>query len=335
MKRTVKINFADMAEYQKKNNIAIQALQDHYAIEISDQPDFLFYNVYGTGLEHLKYKNCIKVFLGFEATFPNFSECDYALGRFDLSFGDRYCRFLDLQYDERYLDRSVFAAEDITKRRFCNFIYSNDRDGSGAVLRQQFCKALMHYKQVDCPGRVLHNMTDEDFPGRYDKNWEAGKRAFLQKYKFTIAFENQGVEGYTTEKMTDALRAGSVPIYWGNRRASEIFNRDAYIDATDRDMKEVIEEVIRIDRDDAAFRAMQTAPSILDKELFLTDWTKKKTDFILYIVEHGTKLVHGDNLLHDWTGNFTRKHLGLAEAEYRAKQGKSRLAMRIKKLIQR
>lgn len=39
----------------------------------------------------------------------------------------------------------------------------------------------------------------------------------MRRYKFTIAFENQSYPGYVTEKIADALMAGTVPIYWGAR----------------------------------------------------------------------------------------------------------------------
>jgi hypothetical protein len=62
--------------------------------------------------------------------------------------------------------------------------------------------------------------------------WER-KRSFLRQYKFTVAIENYSQRGYNTEKITDPLLAGSVPIYWGNPEISRHINPDCFINAHD------------------------------------------------------------------------------------------------------
>lgn len=53
----------------------------------------------------------------------------------------------------------------------------------------------------------------------------------LSNYKFNICFENaQGYKGYITEKIFDAFRAGSIPIYFGCPNISEHIPDDCYID---------------------------------------------------------------------------------------------------------
>mmetsp|Transcript_21602 Transcript_21602/g.84042 ORF Transcript_21602/g.84042 Transcript_21602/m.84042 type:complete len:161 (-) Transcript_21602:45-527(-) len=41
-------------------------------------------------------------------------------------------------------------------------------------------------------------------------------------YKFTFALENSFVYNYTTEKMWQPLKMGSIPVYWGHRSAKQI-----------------------------------------------------------------------------------------------------------------
>lgn len=44
----------------------------------------------------------------------------------------------------------------------------------------------------------------------------ARKRPVLEKYKFSICYENaRGIPGYITEKIFDSFFAGCVPVYWG------------------------------------------------------------------------------------------------------------------------
>jgi hypothetical protein len=53
-------------------------------------------------------------------------------------------------------------------------------------------------------------------------------------YKFIIAMENKIVNGYITEKIINAFRSGSIPIYWGDPKiAKDIFNEKAFICVND------------------------------------------------------------------------------------------------------
>ena len=44
----------------------------------------------------------------------------------------------------------------------------------------------------------------------------------LYHYKFTLAMENSVDESYTTEKLWQALKMGTVPIYWGASNVREL-----------------------------------------------------------------------------------------------------------------
>ncbi len=60
--------------------------------------------------------------------------------------------------------------------------------------------------------------------------WDS-KRQFLSSYKFTIAAENDVFPGYQTEKLYDALKAHSVPIYIGDPYVSAVFNTESFVAA--------------------------------------------------------------------------------------------------------
>jgi len=56
----------------------------------------------------------------------------------------------------------------------------------------------------------------------------------MKDYKFAICFENaRDIDGYVTEKIFDAYKAGCVPIYWGNdtdNKINEFTTHSPYID---------------------------------------------------------------------------------------------------------
>ena len=58
--KKIKINFVDFQKDLSENNDFLDILSRHYYVEISDNPDYLFYSVFGT--DHLKYKKCVKIF---------------------------------------------------------------------------------------------------------------------------------------------------------------------------------------------------------------------------------------------------------------------------------
>ena len=90
--KTIKIKYVDFnvgLGFDPNNNEIINALSKRYNVVQCDDPDYIFYSVFG--LDHLKY-DCIRIFYTGECYTPDFNECDYAMGFDRLSFGDRYLR---------------------------------------------------------------------------------------------------------------------------------------------------------------------------------------------------------------------------------------------------
>ena len=61
-----------------------------------------------------------------------------------------------------------------------------------------------------------------------------------------------------------AYACGNVPIYWGDKRAKEIFNPDSFIDCTGLSMEEAVEKVKKVDQDDELYLKMLKAPILLN-----------------------------------------------------------------------
>lgn len=289
--KKIKIQIVDL--YGKLILATENLLKKHYEIEYSEEPDFVFYSVYRTGREHYKYKNCVKIFIGLEGVIPDFNECDYAMGSYPMDVGERYLQTPYQGLEPDMFERERFKKINIKERKFCNFIYSNDNNGKGAILRQEFCKELMKYKKVDCPGRVLNNMTDA-IEAR-DGNWYQGKLEFIKDYKFTIAFENISMPGMITEKLIQAFQVGTIPIYWGDPEVGKMFNTKAFINCHDyNSWEEIIERIKEVDNDDEKYREMLLENPVLDS--YKKDYAKVSEEFIVGIIEKGNNPYEKDPL---------------------------------------
>ncbi len=188
---------------------------------------------------------------------------------------DREKKLLEENLDHRF---DVFP-----KTKFCNFVYSNSYMRTTKV-RMVFCKKLMEYRQVDCPGKSLNNMPRLlPLPygtGAAGEEGHRAKRDFLAHYKFTIAFENGSVPHYISEKIFHPLRVVSIPIYWGCPEIAQYINPDCFINCHDfSSFDDVIQEVLKIDSDQQLYESYLRAPPILPGTRF--GIVKKETDSIL------------------------------------------------------
>lgn len=306
-------------------------LKKYYDIEHSNEPDFLFYSVYGTGREHYRYNNCVKIFMATEGVIPDFNECDYAMGSYPMSIGERYLQVPYQGIEPAVYDRECYRNINVQEKKFCNFIYSNADNGTGAILRQEFCKRLMKYKNVDCPGRVLNNMINA-IEAR-DGNWYKGKLKFIKDYKFTIAFENVSMPGMITEKLIQPFQVGSIPIYWGDPGVANFFNTHAFINCHDYDSWDsVIEKIIEIDSDDDKFMKMILENPVL--ESYKKDYSKDLEKFIIGVIERGNKPYEKDPLGWD-SGIKAIKELEQAETSiwYKALLAQKKMKNSFKKAI--
>lgn len=267
--KTIKVKFVDFNEGATAVNVFLQFLQERYEVEISDEPEWLLYSVFGN--EHLNYNNCVKIFFTGENQTPDFNLCDYAIGFDYIDFGDRYIRFplwaLYLNEIEAMLAKhhNVSLSE---KTDFCSFVVSNPH---GNEARAQFMDKLSEYKQVHSGGRWRNNVGGP----------VADKLAFQKKHKFSMAFENACHPGYTTEKLMQSFAAQTVPIYWGDPRVAETFNQEAFINCNDYpDWESVIERIKEIDQDDALWQKMVETPALKDPQI--VERTRQEAKNFLY-----------------------------------------------------
>jgi hypothetical protein len=132
-------------------------------------------------------------------------------------------------------------------------VVSNPRN----KLREKVFRMLSAYKTVDSGGRWLNNVGGA----------VSDKNQFLMDYKFCLCFENTYHDGYTTEKLLEAKLFGCIPIYWGNRRVGDDFNKKAFISLHDySSISEMIYDIARIDADDNLFNTIRSEPLLNNNE---------------------------------------------------------------------
>jgi len=274
--RKVKINFVDFWKgFDPYNNYFVNSLKGKVDFEISPDPEILFFSY--AGKAHLHY-TCHKIqYLG-ENVAPDFRLTDYALS-FDYLQHPNHLRLplYAMRFDENETVEKTFplvtapAADTMLKGKtgFCSFVVSSKDTQS----RIDFFHQLSKYKKVDSGGAVLNNIG-----GRVDD-----KLAFIEKYKFNIAFENASFPGYVTEKLIEAKQAGTVPVYWGNPRIAEEMNPKSFINYYEyRSFKKVLAAVIAADNDDGLYKEYLQQPlfynnqpnEYLNKERFVNFFKK-------------------------------------------------------------
>jgi len=235
-----------------KDNPLVAMIGDAVDIELTEAPagaDFVLHSVFGS--DHRRF-GCRRVFYTGENVSPRERACDWSFS-FEPTAGTNTC--LPVYRIDRTWPELVAPRPDpddvlANKTRFCNFVYDNPNP----VERKEFFAALARHGEVDAPGKVLTNM-DPLVPGY------ANKMAFIRQHKFTIAFENEASAGYTTEKLTHALAAGTVPIYWGDPHVTDVFNPECFIHANAFGSWEALAEfVAEVDKDAERYRGYLAAP---------------------------------------------------------------------------
>lgn len=171
---------------------------------------------------------------------------------------------------ERYKGRS--------KTKFCNFIYSHV-----VPHRNRFARQLMKRKKVDCAGYCLNNTE----PAKGTPASTPEKIEFISRYKFTICFEHTPCPGYITEKIYDALRAGSVPIYLGASDIALDINPQAFIDVNSfPNYQAAIDYIVELDQNAQVYESyLQAEPFTPDSFIIHDTETNLEQFYIQAICE--------------------------------------------------
>jgi hypothetical protein len=126
------------------------------------------------------------------------------------------------------------------KPKFCCFIVSNpqcwERNKMFDLLR------IVCNMRIDSLGKWKRNI-DIVIPERHSRDEYL---ELISQYRFMITFENHSLPWYHTEKIYNAISAGTIPIYWGDPLITEIYNSNCFIHIkTFKDSKKQISEIIK------------------------------------------------------------------------------------------
>ena len=257
--KKIKINFADFwAGFSKTDNYFYNLLKEKYDIEISDDPDYLFFSIFGnSNMNYICKKIC---YLGENLEPPYHGShlhsvgfnCDYSFSFDANTYDGRNYRLPHYMLYNGYYDLvNKKVDESLLNRKFCNFIVSN----AGNPDRNNFFIKLSKYKRVDSGGKFLNNV------GGPIKN----KIDFQKDYKFSLAFENNeyrpGYEWYITEKIFEPMTVNSIPIYKGATKIGEDFNTKSFVNWHDfKSDNDVIDFIIDLDKNDDKYMNMLQQP---------------------------------------------------------------------------
>ena len=226
--------------------------------------------------------NIIKIAVFSENQIPDFNIADYGVSQYHIHYLDRYFKFpyfLNYLGLFKYSDFEKIKEEVLNRnirKKFCAAVISNSQFTD--YFRLDFINELSKYKTIDMGGKYKNNVGNIE-----------NKIEFLKSYKFSIAMENTEGDGYVTEKIIESFIAGTIPIYYGDYTVDEFINPKSFILIRgEKDMKEKIKYIIKIDNNDDLYREIIKEKIFNDENIIKTS-EKEYYDFLLNIFEQDKK----------------------------------------------
>jgi len=261
--KTLKIGFVDFWPEINYENIFLPILKKHFDVEVTtNNPDVIIHSIFGGMKETPKY-NCKKIlFIGENYRAKNFKS-DYSIS-FDLhdetNFRLPLWQFYLILRPE--LKDVLFNRSNNSEsfERFCSFTVSN----AANFFRNAFYDQLHQYKRVNSYGRFKTNDLGL-IQASQNRYWRDAKYEFFlkHKHKFVITYEHSSYPYYCTEKIMDGFLSGSLPIYWGDIRIGDDWNKRAFINSIDY-KSELIDHIKKLDNDKSLFDSYYNEPVFTD-----------------------------------------------------------------------
>lgn len=301
MKKPLKIQFIDMgydldgwgyySDDDQKDTFLYKSISQKYNIKIVNQkPDIII----GGWATNNFYKHDAKyIFMGSEHYFPNGLFADYRIHNKYKSLGknDFYCADgFPIDEYENFIKgekKNLFFGKKVKKTQFCNFIFSNKY----SKKRNDFIlKMLKRYgNDIHCWGRYKNNIKELKVNNKIviseKQHYDIPPREIMSHYKFSICFENSSAYHSFSEKVPNALRAGSIPIYWGGEAIYKFVKRGAFIDANDfKNLDELIDYIDKVNNDDELYNSYIMENPFVNDDFIRGQFSVKLAEFIEFVV---------------------------------------------------
>lgn len=213
-----------------------------------------------------------------------------------------YLPFGVLSFAERYqnqvadLLRPKSPEEIASKTQFCAYLYNKSY-----ATREQLFRLVNSFKPVTVLGANLAAkppqprsrpssgkriglrkipapvVSRQGSAVAHDRDlYVVGRKTFydssVEKYRpfrFVICCENNTLPGMFTEKIVSAMLAHSIPIYFGTRDISEVFNAKSFINANDfvEQPEKLLATLRDLETNPAAYRAVFEQPWFVNNQL--------------------------------------------------------------------
>jgi len=191
---------------------AVREVRDNVRSVIPTKADVIFFSVFGDKNKY--YADHKKIaYTGENVAHDQLPEHDFAFS-FSPTKDNNYRLPLWVWYIDWFgKDNDAVPLSYLTPET--NPYYKNIQD------RRKFCATIFSNpvkSRFDAIHRISHIARVDNY-GKYGNYLEPGnqqKYDLLSQYKFNLCFENSLAEGYVTEKLFQALIAGTIPIYWGD-----------------------------------------------------------------------------------------------------------------------
>ena len=131
--KTIKVKFIGFWDgFSDNDNFIYNILKKYYDVQLTDDPDYLFYSAFLPQNFNFAEYDCVRIFYSGENVSPDFNYCDYAISFDNITYNDRYIRLpLFLIYDQLAdaENKHIGITEDTLaqKEEFANFVVGNSR----------------------------------------------------------------------------------------------------------------------------------------------------------------------------------------------------------------
>jgi hypothetical protein len=161
-----------------------------------------------------------------------------------ISFGPHPFRSTSPFYSGQYNFSEAFRQPVLPRPGLVSWFASNC---NARIKRMEFVKELMQHVPVHAYGYCLHNadLPVPDVGEDYQSN-DHNKIRVLRNHTFDLALENSNCVDYVTEKVWQALTAGTVPIYMGTPSIEQLLpHPDAILRVSDFPTTAALADYIR------------------------------------------------------------------------------------------